>query len=66
MARVTIVVLSIALLIELTWAEHVWDQGAAQSFNDYDVPVRIDDQLTKKRAVEPTPVPDLGKIAPKG
>ena len=35
--------------------------SGAPSFNDYDVPVRIDDQLTKKRAVEPTPVPDLGK-----
>jgi hypothetical protein len=65
MARVTIAVLSIALLIELTWAEHVWNQGE-QSFNDYDVPVRMDDQLTKTRAVEPTPVPDVGKTVPKG
>jgi hypothetical protein len=65
MAHVTIAVLLIALLTELAWAEHVWDQGAP-SFNDYDVPVRIDDQLTKKRAVEPTPVPDLGKTTPKG
>ena len=46
MVRVTIASPSIALIIELGWAEHVWDQGE-QSFNDYDVPVRIDDQLTK-------------------
>jgi hypothetical protein len=65
MARVTIAVLSIALLIELAWAQYVWNQGA-QNFNDYNVPVRIDDQLTKKRAVEPVPVPGLGKTAPKG
>jgi hypothetical protein len=46
MARVIIALLSIALIIELGWAEHVWDQGE-QSFNDYDVPVGIHDQLTK-------------------
>jgi hypothetical protein len=60
MVRVTIALPSIALIIELGWAEHVWDQGE-QSFNDYDVPVRIDDQLAKWRAAEPTPVPDLVK-----
>jgi hypothetical protein len=43
MARVIIALLSIALMIELEWAKHVWDQGE-QSFNDYDVPMRIDDQ----------------------
>jgi hypothetical protein len=65
MARVTMAVLSIALLTELAWAERVWDQGE-QNFNDYDVQARMDSQLTKKRAVEPTPVPDVGKTAPKG
>jgi hypothetical protein len=53
MARVTIALLSIALIIELGWADRTLDQGE-QSFNDYDVPVRIDDQLTKQRAAEPT------------
>ena len=38
MARITIALLSIALIVALMWAKHALDQGA-QDFNDYDVPV---------------------------